>query len=132
MIFAVLLLTANFSAYSNLVKSYIYADQLKVESSSLLNSVEASKITNNIKQKKVIITKINENKENSEKSKYSIKKLALETNKLKPKLNIEIAPYENRIIIPKIAKNIPLIDIKQKSVNNSKELENIFMKELED
>lgn len=29
-------------------------------------------------------------------------------------LNIEITPYENRIVIPKIGKNIPLIDVKKK------------------
>jgi len=45
LIFAVLLLTANYSAYINVARSYIYADELKIESTSLLNSVEASKIT---------------------------------------------------------------------------------------
>jgi len=131
MIFAVLLLTANYSAYINVVKNYIYADEIKVEAISLLNSVEASKITQNIQKERKI--KQNENEENfkSSKAKYSLKKLTLDTNKNKPALDIEITPYENRIIIPKIGKNIPLLDIKQKSVSGEKELENIMMKELE-
>jgi LPXTG-site transpeptidase (sortase) family protein len=44
---------------------------------------------------------------------------------------IEITPYENRIVIPTIGKNIPLIDIKQKKVEWVNELNDIFMKELE-
>ena len=114
-IFAILLLTANYSAYINIAKSYIYADQMKTEASSLLNSVEASKITQEIQKKKKIKHKINEEKIKSSKSKYSLKKIT--QNKKKPALNIEITPYENRIVIPKIAKNIPLIDIKQRSVS---------------
>ena len=131
-IFAVLLLTANYSAYINVAKSYIYADEMKVEAISLLNSVEASKITQNIQKERKI--KQNENEENlkASKSKYSFKKLTLDTNKNKPALDIEITPYENRIIIPQIGKNIPLLDIKQRSVSGEKELENIMMKELED
>jgi len=131
-IFAVLLLTANYSAYISVAKSYIYADEMKIESTSLLNSVEASKITKQIQKKRKIKHKINEEKIKSSNSKYSLKKLTLDTNRNKPKLDIEITPYENRIILPKIGKNIPLLDIKQKSVDGEKELENIFMKELED
>ena len=132
MIFAVLLLTANYSAYINVAKSYIYADEIKIEATSLLNSVEASKITQSIQKERKIKQKINEENLKSSHSKYSFKKLTLDTNKNKPRLDIEITPYENRIILPKIGKNIPLLDIKQKSVSWEKELENIFMKELED
>ena len=129
-IFAVLLLTANYSAYLDLAKSYIYADEMKKEASSLLNSVEASKITQKIQKEKKIKHKKNEEKLKWNSSKYSLKQIT--KSKKTPALNIEITPYENRIIIPKIGKNIPLIDIKQKSVSGQKELENIFMKELED
>jgi len=41
-------------------------------------------------------------------------------------------PYENRIVIPKIGKNIPLIDVKEKFVESKEMLDNILMKELED
>jgi len=46
-------------------------------------------------------------------------------------LDINITPYNNRIIIPKIAKNIPLLDIANKSITTHNELNDIFMKELE-
>jgi len=132
LIFSILLLTANYSAYIDVAKSFLFAEEMKIESSSLLNSVEASKITSKFKEKKEIDRKVSEEIIKSEKSKYSLKSLVFETNKEKPRLDITIAPFENRIIIPKITKNIPLVDIKQKSVSWAKELENIFMKELED
>ena len=46
-------------------------------------------------------------------------------------LNIEMTPYSNRIIIPKIGKNIPLIEIKDQKVESQKALNDIFMTELE-
>jgi sortase (surface protein transpeptidase) len=45
-------------------------------------------------------------------------------------MNINITPYENRIVIPKIWENIPLLDIENKEVGWMDELNNIFMKEL--
>jgi len=134
LIFAILLLTTNYSAYYNIAKSYLYKDELKQEQNSLLNSVSAAQITKKIKSEKKIEEKLNkEKKENKAKiKKYSIKKLVNIADKNTPKLDIDITPYENRIIIPKIAKNIPLIDIKNQKVDWPKQLENIFMKELED
>ncbi len=131
LIFVVLLLSTNYSAYIDVAKSYLYEEEIKKESKSILNSVKASKISSKFKERKKINKRVSSEIIKSKKSKYSIKNLALETNKKRPSLDIEIAPYENRIIIPKIAKNIPLLDIKQKSVSWAKELENIFMKELE-
>ena len=46
-------------------------------------------------------------------------------------LDIEIAPYTNRVIIPKIGKNIPLLDVKNRNIEWQNELNDIFMKELE-
>ncbi len=132
LIFAVLILTTNYSAYIELLKSDLYSDKIQKESSSLINSVEASKIKSSIQEKEEIKKRVDEEISKSKKSKYSLKNLSLETNKEKPKLDIEITPYENRIIIPKITKNIPVLDLKQKSVSWEKELEDIFMKELED
>ncbi len=131
LIFAILLLTTNYSAYYNIAKSYIYKDQLKQEQNSLLNSVSAAQITKKIKQENKIKKKIKKEKKVIV-EKYSIKKLATIANQNTPKLDINITPYENRIIIPKIAKNIPLIDIKNQEVKWPKQLENIFMKELAD
>lgn len=46
-------------------------------------------------------------------------------------MDIEITPYENRIVIPKIGKNIPLVDITHTQVSGEDELNDIFMEELE-
>ena len=47
-------------------------------------------------------------------------------------LSVDIVPYENRIIIPKIGKNVPLVDVDARRWNlDFTNLENIFMNELE-
>lgn len=132
LIFVVLLLTANYSAYINLAQSYFFEEKFQEKWNSLSKSVSSSQII--IKEKNKKEKRIEEDKKNqkSVKSKYSIKKLVNEVNKEKPSLNIDISPYENRVVIPKIWKNVPIINIKQKVISKSNELENIFMKELED
>jgi len=130
-IFWILLVTTNYSAYYNIVKNYVFADDLVVESRWIISSVEASnikeKFKKQIKEEKELI-----NNSNSEKtSDFSIRKLVNISNKNDINLNIEITPYENRIVIPKIWKNIPLVDIVNKQIEWEDELNNIFMKELE-
>jgi len=47
-------------------------------------------------------------------------------------LDVEVVPYENRIMIPKIGKNIPLVDVDSRRGNlDFTNLETLFMKELE-
>jgi len=127
-IFAVLLLTTNYSAYMDLAKAYIFSGEMKQTQASIINSVEAAQITDSIKEKQALEVAEIENK--SSNSRYSIKSLSTNVVKSDYKLDIDIAPYENRIIIPKIGKNIPLVDVKNKTVSGAKELENIFMEEL--
>lgn len=131
LIFLVLLVTTNYSAYINIVKSYVYNEDMKKTETSIISSVEAAKISENLKTKKEARIKANEEHNTTNSSKYSIKSLAADVNKSDYKLDIEITPYENRIIIPKIGKNIPLLDIQNKDIAWPRELENIFMKELE-
>ena len=42
----------------------------------------------------------------------------------------DVAPYENRIIIPKIGKNIPLIDVDHDAGTSYTQMHEIFMEEL--
>jgi sortase (surface protein transpeptidase) len=49
----------------------------------------------------------------------------------KVSIDLEITPYDNRIIIPKIGKNIPLVDVQLDSGFDFEHIENIFMQELE-
>ena len=131
LIFFVLLLTTNYRAYLNIVNSYVYKEEFENKSKKLISSVQASSINekykNNIDIKKAIIEKDKERII----SKYSIKNLVNSSDNEKLNMDIEITPYENRIVIPKIWKNIPLIDIKNRKISWKKELNNIFMKELE-
>ncbi len=46
-------------------------------------------------------------------------------------LSLEITPYEDRILIPKIGKNIPLVNVEHFDATNSAEWHKIFMQELE-
>ena len=138
MIFGVLLVSSNFSAYSNILQSYIFKDNDKQEANLLLNSANAWEIKEkDIIYKKTKIEKIAEFKEKTKKvektvNKFSIKQIISNADKKDIDLWINIVPYENRIVIPKIGKNVPLIDIKEKKVESKNKLDNIFMKELED
>jgi len=68
-------------------------EEVQKTSTNLINSVEATKIT------EVVAQKIEEEKEEE---KLSIKKYKKELDNKDINLNIEIAPYSNRVIIPKI------------------------------
>lgn len=130
LIFGVLLVSSNYSAYINIAKSYIFADELSKNSQRLISSVEASNIKDNYSEK--IKDKRLEKKEVEKKEeKLSIKKMQKLQDKEDINLNIEITPYENRVVIPKIWKNVPLLDIKNRNISWEKELNNIFMDELE-
>ncbi len=47
-----------------------------------------------------------------------------------PDATFEVAPYENRIIIPRLGKNIPLVDVEHDANAKFGELQNVFMDEL--
>ncbi len=138
-IFAVLLVISNYSAYLNLAYSVIYAQELEDTKNSMNQSLAASNISENEeKQEKKEVNSFkaleHTNKQVVEKkneSIHSINQLIQKSSNSAVNLGIEITPYENRIVIPKIGKNIPLLDIKQKKVDWIDELNNIFMDELE-
>jgi len=138
MIFGVLLVSTNFSAYSNIVESYVFEDSNRQEAASLLNSVDAWEVKEkDIIYKKTKAEQIEEFRVKTEKTEkvqnaFSIKQIISNTQNKDIDLWINIVPYENRIVIPKIGKNIPLIDIREKTVESKNKLDNILMKELED
>jgi len=131
LIFWFLLITTNYNAYYKLIKNYIYEEELQIESKWIISSVEASNIKEKFKEKIQEEKKLIQSENTQKTSDYSTRKLINISNKNDINLNIEITPYENRVIIPKIWKNIPLIDIKNKKIEWENELNNIFMKELE-
>ncbi|QFR39537.1 sortase [Candidatus Gracilibacteria bacterium 28_42_T64] len=131
LIFALLLVTTNYSAYINVAKSYIFQEELENKSAGLINSVKASNIKEKIKTEVVEKNRAIEKENTTPVGRNSIKNLVALSNKNELDLNIEITPYENRIVIPKIGKNIPLLDITNRKISGENELNDIFMKELE-
>ncbi len=123
-IFALLMVTTNYKAYVNIANSYIKKDEMTATNNSLINSVKATNITNINKEEQKKDKKEDANLNNSLKSFVDLKEE-------KPSLDIDITPYENRIVIPKIWKNIPMVDIKNRTISGQSELQDIFMKELE-
>ena len=136
-IFGVLLVVSNYSAYMNLAYSFLYAEEMERTKNSLIESVAAASIDEEKSQEEtqeVDTFKQLKDEENAVEytpSIHSLSQIAKNSQAEDIDLGIDITPYENRIIIPKIGKNIPLIDIKQKKVEGLDELNDIFMKELE-
>lgn len=136
-IFGILMLATNYSAYWNIATSIIYAEEMEVTKKSLIQSVAAaSSIDDNDSGSVEQDTFKQLSREETKKYEYtpsmhSLGSLVNQSNNSEIDLWIEITPYENRIIIPTIGKNIPLIDIKQQKVEWIDELNDIFMKELE-
>ena len=131
LIFWVLLVTTNYQAYYNIAMSYINSEALENTSRGLISSVEASNITSKIQNEIIEQQGIIEDEQWEIKTQNSVKHLLEISEKNWVWVDIEITPYENRIIIPKIGKNIPLVDVKNRILNDTNELDNIFMKELE-
>lgn len=124
-IFLVLLLCTNYSAYYNMLKSRIMTGQVEETRQWLINSVEAAKISN---QNEEIVE---ESEETNSQDSLSVRRYKKELDSKDINLDIDITTLENRIIIPKMWKNIPLLDIKNRNISGQSELEDIFMKELE-
>ncbi len=145
-IFVMLLIWTNFSAYSELAMNYINPDSIKTQEKLLYSSVlDVNNNNKNLWEKKP--EKIDKNKEKIEEIKekiekrniititknktfHSIDKLVKEKSWEDLNIPVEIVPFENRIIIPKIWKNIPLIDVKTRNVKSLKKLEEVFSDDL--
>lgn len=123
-IFIVLLLSTNYSAYYTIAKSYVMKEQVEIARQWLIDSVNAAQITK-------VVTENIEEKEDKNNLNLSLSKYKKELDSNSIKLDIDITTIENRIIIPKIGRNIPLLDIKNRSISGQTELNDIFMEELE-
>lgn len=140
-VFAVLIVTANFSAYSTILWSWISPDSVRASSDTIAESMVKSKITAYAEESitgaaETAIERADELKKKLEESNVVVKENVLSPKKLVPAkpnvvVDFDIAPYENRIIVPKIGKNIPLVDVENRNQFDFDHMENIFMKELE-
>ena len=133
-IFAILMGLSNYSAYSNIAYSFFFAEQMEDTKQWIIESVDAA----NIWDMQEEVTEVNtfkalektENPIDYSVDMHSVSRLAAKAE-AGVDLGIEITPYDNRVVIPKIGKNIPLIEIQEQNIEGMSELNDIFMKELE-
>lgn len=148
LIFVTLIAVVNFQAYYQIAEGYLNPGKAKALESSIKSSIsdasgsekleiqESEEVDilglteNELKDLKEKLTKTTAVAEN--KVFHSMTKLVNAADEEKITFDIDVIPYENRVVIPKIGKNVPLLDVKKRTAKNEKELENIFMKELED
>lgn len=136
LIFVLLLSASNYSAYIEIARSYLNPEALEQNRNAMLASVNSTNLIKQNSQTGEILDTIPETNLDQKinlvenKTYHSMDKLINTTNDENLNMQIDIVPYENRVIIPKIGKNIPLIEVENKTVQNVKELEDVFMKEL--
>ena len=138
-IFGVMLVGMNYSAYSTIVMNWISPDAVKASSNAVIEGLMKSKITAYASESEsgsFASESAEEIKKKLEESNVAIKENILSPKKLvpaKPQLSVDfdVVPYENRLIIPKIGKNIPLVDVESGNGVDFDHMENIFMRELE-
>lgn len=141
-VFAILLVSTNWSAYYTIAMNTINPGALKASGLEMTESLSKSKITvfasgdgesanTNTKKEQAQDIKKQLEADNViiQEDPFSMKHLLPSEPNIK--VGFEITPYENRLIIPKIGKNIPLVDIMPSANFDFDHMENIFMQELE-
>lgn len=140
-VFAVLLVVANLSAYSTIAWNWMSPESVKATSAAVVEGIVKSKITAYASESEsgselAAIEEAETLKKKLEESNVAVKENILSPKKLvpaKPQITVDfdIVPYENRIVVPKIGKNVPLVDVENGNNFDFDHMENIFMKELE-
>ena len=135
-IFFGLLLISNWSAYSAFAKSIIAPEALQTEKKQIESGIAQTEVTDS----STSASEIKEARKQKilqrhlEKTEVATQNLGIEYfNQDAPhvSLSMNIAPYEDRIIIPKIGKNVPLVNVEHEEADTSSDWNKIFMKELE-
>ena len=134
-IFTGLMLISNWPAYSAFARAILSPDELEQEKRAMEGGLANTDITNKRsakeareeRQKRIMQRQI----ENTQGNTPELGASYFDQNISRVSLSVNIAPYEDRIIIPKIGKNIPLVNVEHHDANSSDEWHKIFMKELE-
>jgi len=129
------MLVSNWSAYSAFARAILAPDELEQEKRAIEGGLENTDITSKRsakeareeRQKRIIQRQIEKTQGNTPELGASY----FDQDISRVSLSVNIAPYEDRIIIPKIGKNIPLINVEHHDAGSSNEWHKIFMKELE-
>lgn len=138
-VFFTLLTITNWSSYSTVLSAYINPEALKTSGNEILSTLDKSKIT--VYANEGMDTEVRQETADSLKKKLTESNTVVREDRFSPKklitgaakldIDLDIAPYDNRIIIPKIGRNVPLVDVGINSSFDFDHIENIFMRELE-
>jgi hypothetical protein len=135
-IFLVLLLASNWSAYSAFARALIQPEVLATEKVEMEGSVAETNLGGDTTDRSEIRQARKQKllRRNLQKNPTVTPELSADyfnQDVSHVSLSVNIAPYEDRIIIPKIGKNIPLVNVEHHDADSSNEWQKIFMKELE-
>ncbi len=138
-VFVILIASTNWNSYYTVLSNYINPEALTHSKNDIISVLDKSRVmvyADNVTDSGANQEEQTELKKKLEESNTSIREDRFSPKRLIPgeaKINIDldITPYDNRIIIPKIGKNIPLVDVKLDSGFDFNHIENIFMQELE-
>lgn len=134
-LFVVLLLLSNWSAYSAFARAILAPEALEHEQHLLEGGLAHTEMTDRRtaqeareeRRKRILQQQIEKTEGNTPELGVSY----FDQDISRVSLSVSIAPYEDRIIIPKIGKNIPLVNVEHHDADSSNEWHKIFMKELE-
>lgn len=137
--FSFLLVMANWSAYSAFARALFAPEKLAETQKSIEESLSQTQVFNSapedtradmarqLRQQKIIKRQLSQKQITTQDIGLSY----FDQDISDISLSLEITPYEDRILIPKIGKNIPLVNVEHFDASNSQEWHKIFMKELE-
>jgi len=127
-IFAVMVGVLNYSAYMQIADNYINKEKNLTISNSLKTSVINSDMWSKVEwldKSTEINTLVNEEEkakiisEIDNKTFHSMDKLDFSSGDGDVQMDIDVVPYENRIVIPDMWKNIPMVEVRKKKVQVS-------------
>lgn len=139
-VFVMLFTTTNWNSYSTVLSAYLNPQALMNSRDDIISVLDKSQVMVYADNTEVIEA-INEEEQTNIKKKLEENNMTIREDRFSPKqlisrdvkisINLDITPYDNRIIIPKIGKNIPLVDVRLGAWFDFDHMENIFMQELE-
>lgn len=130
-IFVMLMAFTNYSAYITIAKSYLNPEAIAQSEKNMHKSLEVSQISVAKKQDWTLEEKTKKDLDEDIYRSKDLRSILWDVRKEDIQLDIEVIPFVNRMVIPKIGKNIPLVDIAQGKVEWLHELNDIFMEELQ-
>lgn len=136
-VFAVFMGVLNFSAYSAIVINWVNPNLMMTRQDdmeqALMNSsiaVHASDITDSQNSLQTVTEQISMTDPDVVYARSYKSDRLLSGISRSSSATFNVTPYENRIIIPKLGKNIPLVDVDHNANAKYGEMHNIFMEEL--